>query len=218
MKYVVFKSDKKINPFSPQWDYFICEFDLQGIDFAKISQLILSKEKHIIESTLPKNDHAYYTELSSNSLTSRSHTYNFFNLFKDPEITKLKQAVSNNYLKMMQDLKLEVPDTWIFAWANVMRKGEEIKPHLHCVKNWSYLSGHITVQCKDTATVYINPINQINDPEIYSAKNKVGSLSFFQSNIPHYTTKHEADSERITIAFDLFANQSPHFKDDDLLI
>jgi hypothetical protein len=98
---------------------------------------------------------------------------------------------------------------YIRCWANVLRHGEEIKPHLHSVHEWSYLSGHVTVKCNDTRTVYINPINQINDPQIYAKENKVGELTIFQSNIPHYTTPHMHESERITIAFDLVPTDSP---------
>jgi len=84
-----------------------------------------------------------------------------------------------------------------------MRKGDKIKPHLHCTTPESYLGGHICVQTEGTSTHYINPINQINDPEIYTSKNEIGKITLFQSNIPHYTDK-VSKGERITIAFDLF--------------
>ena len=65
------------------------------------------------------------------------------------------------------------------------------------------LGGHICVQCDDTSTHYINPINQINDPMTYESKNDVGKVSIFPNNIPHYTDIQKSDKERITIAFDL---------------
>ena len=62
------------------------------------------------------------------------------------------------------------------------------------------------VQCSNTSTIYINPVNQINDPEEYISINEVGKITLFQNCIPHYTTKHEDDTERISIAFDLFVH------------
>jgi len=56
---------------------------------------------------------------------------------------------------------------------------------------------------ENTATHYINPVNQINDPEIYSSKNDPGKITLFQNCIPHYTDIHKGNQERITIAFDL---------------
>jgi ATP-dependent phosphoenolpyruvate carboxykinase len=84
-----------------------------------------------------------------------------------------------------------------------MEKGKKINPHLHSVNSDCYLGGHVCVQVNNTSTYYINPINQINDPEIYQSKNQVGKITLFQNNIPHFTDEHKNDKERITIAFDL---------------
>ena len=84
-----------------------------------------------------------------------------------------------------------------------MRNGDQIKPHLHNIGPTCYLGGHICVQCDDTSTYYINPINQINDPMTFESKNRVGKISIFPNNIPHYTDIQKSDKERITIAFDL---------------
>ena len=84
-----------------------------------------------------------------------------------------------------------------------MKKGEQIKPHIHGTEPNIYLGGHICVQCDNTSTHYINPVNQINEPEIYSSNNEVGKITLFQNCIPHYTDIHKGNKERITIAFDL---------------
>ena len=68
----------------------------------------------------------------------------------------------------------------------------------------TYLSGNICVNCVDTSTYYINPVNVINDPQIYKSKNEIGKLTLFPSNIPHYTDPHKSSEDRLTIAFDLF--------------
>ena len=97
---------------------------------------------------------------------------------------------------------------WIQCWANVLRHGEEMKPHIHATHKYTYLGGHITVQSENTSTIYINPINQINNPETYESINTVGKLTIFQNNIPHYTTKHLGKRERISIAFDIIVDEN----------
>ena len=72
------------------------------------------------------------------------------------------------------------------------------------------MSGNICVSCDGTSTVYINPVNTINDPVTYKSKNIVGKIILFQSNIPHYSTPHKNDKERMTIAFDLMMHKQKH--------
>ena len=104
----------------------------------------------------------------------------------------------------LKNLNIEIPNAFsIMGWANVMRQGEKINPHLHSVKPHSYLSGHVTIQCENTSTYYINPVNQLNEPEVKQLKNVPGEITLFPSCMPHYTDTHNASTERITIAFDL---------------
>jgi hypothetical protein len=123
----------------------------------------------------------------------------------EPEIEKLKDEVHKKYLEFLQAYNVPRSNVMIQCWANVMREGEEMQPHIHSTGEWSYLGGHVTVQCEDTNTVYINPINQINDPDIQVSCNQVGKITLFQHNIPHYTTPHysKIGSARITLAFDI---------------
>ena len=100
-------------------------------------------------------------------------------------------------------MQLETKPVYINGWANVMRKGEQIKTHIHNVDETCYLGGHICVACDQSSTFYINPVNTINDPEIFEIENKVGQITLFSNCIPHYTSKHGGDSERITMAFDM---------------
>ena len=98
-----------------------------------------------------------------------------------------------------------------------MKKGDRIELHNHGFSNDSYLSGNFTVSSNDTKTVYNNPFSQytkenvlvkmvedgIDDQSYYSSKNIDGKLTLFPSYIPHFTTEHKSDSNRITLAFDL---------------
>jgi hypothetical protein len=178
--------------------------------------------KHQITNTKPtitKNSNTVdgYTGLGNNSLTSR---FNHFNVLKWSEdlVSPIRGAIKYCYLEFLQKLNVERKKCWVQCWANVMRKGEQIKPHLHSVEPYSYIGGHISVTYNNTSTFYINPVNQINEPEIYESKNEVGKLTIFPNCIPHYTSKNESDSERITIAFDYFLDERDDINRDNLFL
>ena len=94
-----------------------------------------------------------------------------------------------------------------------MKKGQKILPHIHDIDSVCYLGGHITVQCEDTYTGYINPVNQISLPDVHKSKNKVGKLTLFPNYLPHFTNEHNGDQNRITIAFDLMTRKD-HINDN----
>ena len=205
-KYIRFKSAEPQTPFAPTWDYIMYEGVLQDIDFACIKKYILDREDEILSlSNTIKNKKVSdgYTGLGKDSTTSRFDKFNVLSWQYD-EIQKLKLSITEFHDHFLDALNFRKPqELYIQCWANIMRKGEEIKPHIHSVNQYAYLGGHICIQAEETATHYINPVNQINDPEIYSSKNEAGNITLFQNCIPHYTDVHNNDRERITIAFDL---------------
>lgn len=201
-----FKSNPKNNFFAPEWNYYLFESKIDKIDFKDLSNFFLNKEQEIL--TLPytvKNNKITdgYTGLGKNSTTIRFNRYNVFN-WENNNISLLKEIIINFHNKIIDYFKLpSVNELYIQCWINIMRKGERIQPHIHGVRPDTYLGGHVCIQCDDTSTNYINPINQINDPEIYSSKNEIGKITLFQNNIPHFTDIQNQDNERITLAFDL---------------
>lgn len=205
---IILKSKKRNNFFAPEWNYFLYEDFIINIDFKKVSKFILEKEKDILNKTKPGKKGDGYTGLGKKSLTSRFEKFNLLK-YEQKEIQELKKQIilcHNNFLKMLN--LNPYPHLYIQCWANVMRKNEQIKPHIHGINEDTYLGGHICVQCENTNTNYINPVNQINDPEIYKSKNLIGKISLFQNCIPHYTDIHNENKERITIAFDLHVNEN----------
>jgi len=205
-KIVNFKSLPKKNYFAPEWDYYIIENIIKKVNFKSLSKFLLKKEKELLKITKPilkASTVDGYTGLGENSITSRYASFNVFN-FKNKELYKISKEIINIHKILLNFLKIETPkNLWIQCWFNVMRKGEFIKPHLHSFDPSTYLGGHICVQVQNTHTKYINPINQLNDQEIYTSENEVGKITLFQNNIPHFTNIHNCDKERITIAFDL---------------
>ena len=198
------KSNTPQTPFAPEWDYHIgCEL-ISHIDFKKIAKIILKKEKPILEKFPPSTRSSVdgYTGLGKNSLTSRYEHFNIFS-WQETEIKKLKPAILKFYLRFLDEIKVKGLSNFdIRGWANVMRKGESIKPHLHSTEATAYLSGNICIQCEKTATYYINPVNQLNEPYSEKIINEVGQIVLFPSCVPHYTDTHLGNKERITIAFD----------------
>ena len=185
----------------------LIRFLLNGIIFKKLAKYLLDKEKEILELPISKDINNKntdgYTKLGFNSTTSRFQNFNVMN-FKNTEIIKLKQNIIDAHNLFLKAVAVPLPNNlYIQCWYNVLRKGQEIKPHLHGIHSNIYLGGHICIQTDNTSSFYINTPNQINEPSTYESKNKVGKLSLFQNFIAHYTSKNNSNSKRITIAFDL---------------
>jgi len=208
VKIINFKSPPKENFFAPEWNNYLVEDITKKINIIiNLSSFLKRKEKDTLKL---KNEGDGYTGLT-NHTTSRHKNYNVFS-FKNKEIDKLKKEIIKLHNAFLKKLNLElVKSLYIKGWYNVMVKNEYIKPHAHAWQSDSYLGGHFCVDCTNTSTYYINPINQLCEPVTYKSKNKPGQLTLFQNFIPHYTDKHKGNNKRITIAFDLSLNQLPHF-------
>jgi len=194
-----FKSKPKNNPFAPEWNNYIAETTLKNINTNKLAIFLRKKEKEVLKLKISNDG---YTGLK-NHTTTRHGEYNVFH-FKNTEITKLKKEILKFHNEFLKELNIEpVKSLYIKGWFNVMKENEFIKPHAHGWNPDTYLGGHFCVQCNNTSTYYINPINQLCEPETYKSKNVEGKLTLFQNFIPHYTDKHKGKKKRITIAFDL---------------
>jgi len=208
--YVNIKSSPRVSAFAPEWSYILGESMIQNIDFNKVKNFCIEKEKEILELPITYKENRYsdgHTKLGTDSVTARYGSYNFL-LYNEKEVQKIKTVIIDLHSKFVNGLQVKKPKSlFVQCWVNIMRKGEKIHPHIHHIKSDSYLSGHICVQCDNTSTHYINPVNQINNPEIYSSKNEIGKITLFQSCIPHYTDIVKKDT-RITIAFDLLLNDN----------
>ena len=201
MKFKRFVSKPPVSPYAPQWDFRVGNSMCEDIDTNSLSKFLLSKEKEIKKLPIV-SDFDGYTGLGSNSTTSRAQQYNIFS-WNHSEIRKLKSNIAKNIILYNDECGNKTPQLWIQCWYNVLRFGQSIKPHSHSVTPICYLSGHFNVQVNNTSTVYMSPINQLNDPEVIDIKNIPGKLTLFPSYIFHYTTPHYSFKPRITIAFDI---------------
>ena len=200
-----FKSNKKNNFFAPEWDAHIFEKQT-NINNKTLLNFLKKNKKNILDLPLTIKENKFsdgYTGLGKNSTTARFEHYNLFDS-KCDEIIKLKKEIILMHNEICKFLNLKIPKK-IYAkcWVNFLSKNKKIKPHSHSTTPDCYLGGHFCVSVKNTKTIYINPINQINDPIVFESNNLNGKLTLFSNYIPHYTTKNENDEERITLAFDL---------------
>ena len=204
------KSGFKKTPFAIDYTFYVFENIINDVDFSAVSKIIKSKEKKIIRSS-PKSSGDGNTGLGNDSLTSR---FGYFNVlkWKEPDIQKIKDHIIDNVSKFYNRILQEKPtDLKIQCWANVMRKGQQIKPHVHDTSNNCLLGGHICVDVDNTSTHYINPFKYFSgdNQETYSSKNEVGKITLFSDNIPHYTDE-VISKDRVTIAFDIINGNQKH--------
>ena len=217
-----FRSKRPISPFAPNWFFHVGEKDFTDIDCDKLKDYLLSKLDEVLSIEDDSiNDHAYGTQIGKDTTTARSGLYNIFS-WDHPEIDKLKDNITefhHEYYKQSLEKNDLPPELWVNGWMNVMKKGQVIRKHAHGYLEWTYLSGHFTVQSSDTQTVYVNPYEHMTDSRmtkdlksgvldryshrLYAADNIAGRMALFPSFVPHFTTTHDGDDYRITLAFDM---------------
>jgi hypothetical protein len=191
-----FVSHEPRTPFAPGWDYPIYEDNiLSEIDQELICRTILKNEMKVINSYDFTDD--WGTQLGENSMTSRSDSYN---LLKWPEMASLIPAIKKSYNDFLTGLdSTPEKNIYVACWANVLRKGEQVKIHHHWDGPYVYLGGHICIQQENTNTNYVNPFTR----QAYFSENVPGKITLFPNWLEHYSDQHNGSKERITIAFDL---------------
>jgi len=215
---IPFLSEEPLTPFTPFWKYFILECKLTDIDINSLRDFLLSKEPEIMSiKDVPIDDAG--TGVGHDSTTGRWLYYNIFD-WDHPEIRKLQKNIKELYHDYYKNIvnTMAIPNTNIRGWMNILEKGQHINKHLHGCGNTSFLSGNFMISCEDTMTVYVNPyevasmkqlLNRIDQGEsfesgnLYPSINVPGMLTLFPNYVPHFTSVHEGDSPRISLAFEL---------------
>ena len=173
------------------------------IDFIKLSELLLQKEPEIIKKYPPTGFNGMFTDgntgLGENSTTSRFYHYNV--LSWNWEGTDLLKK----YIKLGYEEYTGLKDTTIYVhcWYNVMRKGDQIKPHKHTPADLEYtenhyLCGHFNAQVDGTTSTFY----QLED-HTEKLENITGMITLFPSYVFHWTNLYNGNSQRITCAFDI---------------
>ena len=180
------------------------------IDCVELSKLLLKKEPEIIKKYPPTGVNGIPTDgntgLGENSTTSRFYHYNVLN-WEGTDLLK-------KYIKLGYEEYTGLKDTAIYVkcWVNVMRKGDQIKPHQHAhidYKENNYLCGHFNAQVDGTTSTFY----QLND-HVEKMKNISGNIIFFPSYVFHWTNLYNGNSQRITCAFDIKSKEFFEFSVD----
>jgi len=191
-----FKNNETTTPYAPTWDFIVAEkrtdLDVKGL--AKI----------LLDGTI---DHFFFPGVEQAPLAGSLR-------FKDKNILKVDHPLCKQLHEEIRNFHNEYVNATIGqfdrkidikCWANIMRKGSSLPRHFHSSKHSSYLSGHLSVQCEDTSTNYYHPYI-VGE---YPTPNFPGQMTIFPSWVPHDTSIHNGDSERITIAFDFIPEGTP---------
>ena len=172
-----------------QLEHKIVSFNT-AINVRLLKKIILKNEKPIIKKYKPVTDG--YTQLGPDSLTARSACYNVLDWKEAHELKKGLRQHYDIYTHSIGEL------IYVQCWANVMRKGEQIRKHFHGGTIYDHVSGHFYVNVDTTtSTHYVLPTKTLEH------KNKNGVMTLFPSAIPHYTNQYDGKGTRITIAFDI---------------
>ena len=201
MNFYRFEPERK-TPFAPKFEIVLLE-DIVDANFDNLRDAILTKEQKIISDNEYESD--WGTGLGKQSMTSRSSSYNL--LFWE-EASELKRIIKKYHDGIMERMSLEKVNVYCQCWANVMRSGEKIKLHRHSHDEWTYLSGHVCIQTRDTSTYYVHPYSK----EPFGSRNEKNKITIFPSWMEHYTDRYRGDSPRITVAFDLYTEEAFHAK------
>lgn len=182
-----------------------------GVDIDYLAKKILKNEPKIIDKyppfgyrnkktkTIWKGEYTDGgTSLGLSSLTSR---FCHFNILHWWGTKKLSKRIRDGY-ERYTDIK--GTPLYVQCWANVMREGDRIAPHVHTEGKQTpvekFLSGHLNVQVDSTTATYYKTI-QSGERFV----NKPGEMTFFPGYMMHYTDVYRGSGERITIAFDIFS-------------
>ena len=193
MNIQIFKSSE-YTPFAPYWSFPYGE-DFLTLDLNPLKEEILQKEQDIINSTEFVTDSG--TGLGKHSLTSRSP---YYNLLEFDHGSELKTEIAKFHKKFLDYFSMQMDDVYVQCWANVMRKGQKIQTHCHGTDPYTYLSGHISLDTYGTNTYYVHPYL----PNPYVSENIKNKITLFPGWLKHYTDRWEGETERVTIAFDLY--------------
>lgn len=202
-----------LTPFAPYFEVAMWNnnINLNGTLIDNLKYYLLGKELDILTDFDYYNDGG--TGLGKDDVTTRFARYNLL-AFNDPSISMLKEQIKLNFNLFLKELGAHQHqadfflnkmyyEPYIVCWFNVLRKGQNIKRHVHSNLGNAFISGNICVSATNTETHYEMPYAQGN----VEIQNTPGHLTLFPSYLPHWTTKNDSDDVRVSVAFDIYAKR-----------
>jgi len=209
---MVFDCPPPQTPYAPKENRW-CIFESIGwdIDLDVLRDFFLSKEKFTLEQFEPEPEVAP----QGPTLTQRLRKYNIFEWEDEcSELTNLRKVIRKFHKEYNRKVSgntnyRQEGKIFIRAWFNVLRRGEKIGNHVHSTHPHSYLAGNMVVTCDESQTIYCHPLYQLEDGYKFYSNNKPGTISLFPGTVPHFTSVHNTDTPRITLAWDLTTLSDP---------
>ena len=196
------KSPPAQSPFAPVWEVPLGIEKLNNAEtLAGIRKIVLEREPELKQEIKAKPIAGI-----DDGLTSRWHSFNTFT-WNEPPMRQFQEFVKKSYLAYLSALNITRRKCYVQGWANVVRSGGKFAPHCHDQSPYAFVSGNLTVACEDTQTIYYPPYLYRGAPSPkmkVPIQNEPGLLTLFPSAVMHETSPHSGDSERITLAFDIF--------------
>lgn len=207
------RSMAPLTEFAPTWQipFWITRYtNMDNLDYMR--DWIIDNEARIIDQYAYKSRNDGGTGLGLNSLTAQ---YNTFNLFRETAgiepFEDFFKFLRLEYEKYMTEYKAKIRNCSMYAWANVIRPGQQIKKHHHGASHYAYLSGNMHFGDYETITRYFNPYAEM----YYDCTNQKGGVTFFPSYIFHETSQHNEEIKRVSMAFDLYDKAHVDGHDDN---
>jgi Putative 2OG-Fe(II) oxygenase len=176
----------------------------------EMEQTIIADEQLVSE--VPKNTddpYKYTQQWKQHHLIDDSITRKGGDAFKKfppiPETKDFFDMIRSHYLLHLKNLGYPRRRVFIHCWANVLRKGEHISRHMHLSDEFSYLSGTYYLTDSRADLKLQNPI-RIEQLSVFP--NTIGNLILFPSWLPHWSDPYDGPEERVSIAFDLVAEEN----------
>ena len=202
---MIFDCPPPQTPYAPKETRW-CVFESIGwdLDLDVLRDFFLSKEEAILDGCEPEPDVAPQAP----TLTQRLRKYNIFQWEDEcSELTKLRKVIKKFHKeynrKVLHKNYRHEGKILIRAWFNVLRRGEKIGNHIHSTHPHSYLAGNMVITCDESQTIYCHPLYQLEDGYKFYSNNKPGTITLFPGTVPHFTSVHNTDTPRITLAWDL---------------
>jgi hypothetical protein len=197
------------SPFIPKLNVPLEKSSIPQELVGKLKKIMLDEEKYIME-TYPAFGGGMVDKENGleDWITNRAFEYNLLKFAdKYPELNELKDHIANQYKNYVTSLNFPEEKVYIQVWINILYKdSRHFTSHHHAHESrigdqsYAYVSGNICIDAEDTNTYYIDPFL---DTRKITIKNIAGESILFPSWVLHSTDQNQAETPRLSIAFDI---------------
>jgi hypothetical protein len=158
-----------------------------------LARFCLSVEPEILRRPV-----TWQTDSESSPTSSRYGSYNFL-MFPSPLVKRVYDLLRATYLEFAHAQRRAPESLWVQSWVNIHRGPQQ---HLKVHRHLGFRAhGYLAVDTAGSTTVY-----EIGDDDVVF-ENADGRMTLVgQDDVWHRVTPRDSEAPRISIAFDLLAN------------